>query len=45
MSRVTYVEVLNYWEQSLDKFVSIDDKLGISNLNSNIGAGIFKFRQ
>ena len=32
-----FVEVLNYWEQSLAKFRAIDDKLGMSNLNSNIG--------
>lgn len=38
-----FVEVLNYWQQSLDKFKSIDDKQGISNLNSNIGAVHFNY--
>lgn len=38
-----FVEVLNYWHQSLEIFESIDDKLGISNLNNNIGAVHFNY--
>lgn len=38
-----FVEVLNYWLQSLEIFESIDDKLGISNLNNNIGAVHFNY--
>ncbi|MEL6923519.1 MAG: tetratricopeptide repeat protein [Bacteroidota bacterium] len=36
-----YVEVLNYWQQSLTTFQSIRHQLGISNLMSNIGAVYF----
>lgn len=38
-----FVEVLNYWHQSLEIFESIDDKLGISNINNNIGAVHFNY--
>ena len=38
-----FVEVLNYWHQSLEIFESIGDQLGISNLNNNIGAVHFNY--
>ncbi|MCB0586919.1 MAG: tetratricopeptide repeat protein, partial [Phaeodactylibacter sp.] len=38
-----FVEVLNYWHQSLEIFELIDDQLGISNLNNNIGAVHFNY--
>lgn len=36
-----YAEVLNYWEQSLATFQSIEDRLGVSNLLNNLGAVYF----
>ncbi len=36
-----YLEVLNYWKQSLGIFESIEDRVGESNLLSNIGAVYF----
>ena len=36
-----YVNVLNYWQQSLEAYQSINDKTGIGNLLSNIGAVYF----
>lgn len=39
--RGNYVEVRNYWEQSLVIFQSMKDQLGISNLLNNLGAVYF----
>jgi adenylate cyclase len=36
-----YLNVLNFWQQSLDAYRSISDKVGIGNLLSNIGAVYF----
>ncbi|MCB0517585.1 MAG: tetratricopeptide repeat protein [Lewinellaceae bacterium] len=36
-----YLSVLNFWEQSLDAYRAINDKVGIGNLLSNIGAVYF----
>ena len=33
-----YIEVLIYWQQSLETFQSIDDKLGVANMLNNLGA-------
>jgi len=33
-----YVETLNYWNQSLEKFENIKDEAGIANILGNIGA-------
>ena len=38
-----FVEVYNYWQQSLEIFKSAEDQLGISNLNNNIGAVHFNY--
>lgn len=36
-----YLSVLTFWEQSLDTYRAINDKIGIGNLLSNIGAVYF----
>ena len=36
-----YVNVLDYWLQSLEIYESINDKVGVGNLLSNIGAVYF----
>jgi adenylate cyclase len=33
-----YIDVLVYWQQSLNTFESIGDKLGVANMLSNLGA-------
>lgn len=36
-----YLNVLNYWQQSLETYRAINDKIGIGNLLNNIGAVYF----
>ena len=36
-----YLNVLNFWQQSLDAYRAFNDKVGISNLLNNIGAVYF----
>jgi adenylate cyclase len=36
-----YVETINLWQQSLNMFDSINDKIGIANMQTNLGAVYF----
>lgn len=36
-----YLQVLDYWQRSLEIFEKIEDRLGVSNLTNNIGAVYF----
>jgi len=36
--KAEYIEVLTYWQESLNTFDSIGDKIGVANMSSNLGA-------